>query len=64
MTKLSKAAQDDIVVELAVRVETLTEEEFDDLFDQLDAEHQVEVRQNVREFADRAVGTEHWDSDS
>ena len=63
MTTLSKAEQDNIVVDLAVRVETLTEDEFDDLFDQLDAEHQMEVRQNIREFADNAVGSEHWDSD-
>lgn len=63
MTKLSKAEQDQIVVQLAVEIETLTEEEFDDLYEQLDAEHQMEVRQNIREFADNAVGSPNWDSD-
>lgn len=63
MSGLSKAEQDQIVVDLAVDVETLTEEEFDEQYDQLDADHQSQVDQNVREFADNAVGSETWDSD-
>jgi hypothetical protein len=44
-------------------MESLGEEEFDDLYDQLDAKHQMEVDQSVRDFADNAIGSEHWDSD-
>jgi hypothetical protein len=61
--RLSKAEQHEIVVELATGVESLSEEEFDDLYDQLDAEHRIEVDQSVRDFADNAIGSEHWDSD-
>lgn len=60
---LSKDEQDQIVVDLAVGVETLSEEEFDDLYQQLDVDHRMEVDQDIREFADNAVGDEHWDSD-
>lgn len=60
---LSKDEQDQIVVDLAVGIETLSEEEFEDLYNQLDVDHQMEVDQDVREFADSAVGDEHWDSD-
>jgi hypothetical protein len=61
--KLRKSDQDQIVQELAEGVETLPQEEFDDLYEQLDAEHQMEVRENIREFADNAVGSPNWDSD-
>jgi hypothetical protein len=63
MTRLSKAAQDGIVVDLAVDGQNLTEDKFDELCNQLDADHKMEVRQNIREFVDNAVGSEHWDSD-
>lgn len=62
--RLSKAQQDGIVDDLVTGLETLDEEEFDDLYEQLDADHQIEVDQSVREFADNAVGSEHWDSDN
>ena len=61
--RLSKAEQDDIVGQLAVEVETLTWEEFEELYDQLDIEHKMEADENLREFVDNAVGSEHWDSD-
>ncbi len=60
---LSKDEQDQIVVDLAVGIETLSEEEFEELYNQLDVDHQMEVDQDIREFADNAVGDEHWDSD-
>jgi hypothetical protein len=63
MPRLSKAAQDEIVGDLAVDGRNLTEDEFDALYNQLDADHQMEVRHNIREFVDNAVGSEHWDSD-
>ena len=64
MEPLSDHEQDEIVTELAVNVETLSEEEFDHLYRQLDIDHQLQVNENVREFADNAVGDEHWDSDN
>ena len=61
--RLSKAQQDGIVAELGEGIETLSEEEFDGLYNQLDLKHQMEVNQSIREFADNAIGDEHWDSD-
>lgn len=57
MTRLSKAAQDGIVVDLAVDGQNLTEDEFDELYNQLDADHKMKVRQNIREIVDNAVGS-------
>jgi hypothetical protein len=61
--RLSNDEQDGIVAELGEGIETLSEEEFEALYDQLDVEHQMEVTESIREFADNAVGSEHWDSD-
>ncbi|MEV4833405.1 hypothetical protein AB0K05_02715 [Nonomuraea sp. NPDC049486] len=61
--RLTEAQQDGIVGELVEGLESLSEEEFDDLYNQLDVEHQMQVDQSVREFADNAIGSEHWDSD-
>jgi len=63
MSNLSSDEQDQIVVDLAVDVETLSDEEFEDLYDQLDVDHQMQVDDNLVEFANNAVGDEHWDSD-
>lgn len=63
MGRLSKAEQDQIVVDLAVGVESLDDDEFEELYDQLDVKHQIEVDQNLREFANGAVGSDTWDSD-
>ncbi len=60
---LSEAEQDNLVVELAVNIETFTEEEFEERYNQLDNLHKAQVNADVREFADNAVGDEHWDSD-
>lgn len=62
--KLSKGAQEDIVQQLEVGMETLEEEEFNELFEQLDDHHKMKVRDSMREFADDAIGTSHWDSDA
>ena len=64
MGDLSEIEQEQIVGDLAVGVETLNDEEFDDLYNQLDVDHQMQVDDNLREFANNAVGDEHWDSDS
>lgn len=62
--RMSKAEQDDIVAELTGGFDTFEPQEFEDLYDQLDSEHRMEVDQSLREFVDNAVGDEHWDSDS
>ena len=54
--ELSQDEQDQIVVQLAVEVETLPWEEFKELYDELDHEHKMEVDDNLAEFADNAVG--------
>lgn len=64
MGPLSKDEQDTIVGELTTDIGSLSEQEFDALYNQLDVAHQLEVDQSIREFADNAVGDEHWDSDN
>jgi hypothetical protein len=44
---LSKDQQDQLVVDLAVNIETMDEEEFEKLYGQLDAEHQAQVRDDI-----------------
>lgn len=61
--KVGKNEQDTIVSQLGVGLESLSEEEFDELYEQLDAEHQIERNDSVREFADNAIGSTTWDSD-
>jgi uncharacterized NAD-dependent epimerase/dehydratase family protein len=61
--KLTKVQQEQMVVEIACNMETMSEEEFDYLYNQLDVDYQMQVDDDVREFADNAVGDEHWDSD-
>lgn len=62
---LSRDEQDTIVGQIG---ESLgrdgDEDEIDALYDQLDAEHRSQVDDMIREYADNAVGDEHWDSDS
>ena len=58
--KLSKAEQDDIVVTLAVEVETLGSEEYEELYEQLDHDHKMEAQDHLAEWADDAVGDANW----
>ena len=44
-------------------MDTLEEDEYDELYDQLDRDHKGEVDEAAREFAANAIGDEHWDSD-
>jgi hypothetical protein len=44
-------------------MESLDENVFEELYEQLDLDHQLHVDETVRDFADGAVGSEHWDSD-
>lgn len=44
-------------------METMDENDFETLYNQLDADYQLNVDRAIREFADFAVGSEHWDSD-
>lgn len=42
----------------------LNEEEFDMIYNELDIYDRDEVDDAIREFADQAIGDEHWDSDN
>ncbi|MER6354633.1 hypothetical protein ABT186_23145 [Streptomyces sp. NPDC001634] len=53
--------QESIVADLINGIETLTEEEHEELYKQLDADHQMEVDEAVRNFANNAVGSDDWD---
>ncbi|MCA1223565.1 hypothetical protein [Streptomyces sp. 8L] len=59
--ELSLDEQNTIVGELMANVDTFEEEEFDELYDQLDADHQREVDGRIREWANNAVGDDNWD---
>ncbi|MGM8213424.1 hypothetical protein ACLIBH_11670 [Virgibacillus sp. W0430] len=61
----SQKDQDKIVEQLISGLdETGTEDDFNEnLYNQLDVDHQMQVDTAIREFADHAVGDEHWDSD-
>lgn len=61
--KLGKNGQDTIVSQLGVGLECLSQGECDELYEQLDAEHQIEMNDSVREFADIYIGSTTWDSD-
>ena len=60
---LSQDEQDDIVSRIGVGLETMDYDENEALRDQLDADHKSQVDDSIREFADNAIGDEHWDSD-
>lgn len=53
----------DLVMELITSLETMDEDEFDEKFEQLDDYDQMVVQDAIRDFADNAIGDEHWDSD-
>lgn len=61
---LSPDEQDTIVGQIGEGLGTMDEDEIEALYDQLDAEHRSQVDDVIREYADNAVGDEHWDSDS
>lgn len=63
MRKLSKLAQDNLVVDLLCAIETMDSDEFESKFNMLDIDHQIEVDEGVRNFADGAVGCDWWDCD-
>ena len=57
------AYQEGILTDLACGMETMSEEEQDDLYNQLDFDHQMKAYDDACEFANNAVGDEHWNSD-
>ena len=63
MAKLPKYKQDEIVDDLVVGMDTLEEEEHEELYEQLDREHKGQVDEAARRYAANAIGDEHWDSD-
>lgn len=61
--ELSKRQQSRIVKK--IMDEVYEEGEFnEESYDRLDFQHQMQVDREVRQFADDAVGSEHWDSDA
>lgn len=56
--------EDEIVIELIDNLETLDSEVFETLYNRLDVDHQIEVDESIREFANNAIGCDYWDSDN
>lgn len=47
---------DDIVIKLIDNMETLDSEIFEALYNRLDTDHQIEINESIREFANNVVG--------
>lgn len=58
---LSYDEQEELVVILSTSIETMPEDEFEASYQQLDRDHQWEVDDAIREFANNAVGSDTWD---
>jgi hypothetical protein len=54
--------QEEIVGRLITEVETLDEDEWQSLYDQLDVDHQIQASDDLAEWADDAVGHPSWRS--
>jgi len=61
--QLSDDEQDGIVAQLGENVDSLDEDEFNALYEQLDDAHKRQVDDDLREYADNAVGSDDWDRD-
>lgn len=48
---------------LIENIGSMDSDEFEEKFNQLDDEDKWEVEESIREFANNAIGNEHWDSD-
>lgn len=59
----SSDAQDEIVNDMATRLGALDDGEIDEALEKLDAEHALELRAALRDYANSAIGDDHWDSD-
>ncbi|MGW6404289.1 hypothetical protein [Streptomyces sp. NPDC055134] len=58
---LSFDEQEELVVILSTSLETMPEDKFEASYQQLDQDHQWEVDDAIREFANNAVGSDTWD---
>ena len=58
---LSFYEQEELVVILCTSIDTMPEDEFEANYQKLDRDHQFEVDESIRRFADNAVGDENWD---
>ena len=65
MENFDEMSQEEIVVELCTNIDTseYTDDEWDEMYDKLDDEHRAEVDDSLREFANGAVGDDHWNDD-
>lgn len=60
---LSPEEQDEVVNDIVSRFGGLDDEELDGAFEKLDAKHAADLSQEVRDYADNAIGDPNWDSD-
>lgn len=62
---LSQKEQEKIVEKLISRIDEMgPEDEFDEeLYNKLDGWHKSQVDDAITEFANSAIGSDHWDSD-
>ena len=63
MFKLDYFEQEELTMELICGMETMDIDEWEEKYDILDVEHQIEVDEALQEFADNAVGSSSWRSD-
>ena len=56
--------ENEIVIELIDKMETLDSEVFETLYNRLDVDHQIEVDESILKFANNAIGCDYWDSDN
>lgn len=63
MSELSEGEQHEIVVELTENPAALDDDEWQEMYDQLDEQHQAEVDEAMDEYADDAVGESGWERD-
>lgn len=61
--ELSDGEQQEIVIELTENPAALDEDEWQEKYDQLDADHQAEVDDSISDYADDAVGESGWERD-
>ncbi len=54
---------EEAVLDLTSDLDTIDPDEFEERYNQLDADDRLAVDEIVREFAANAIGDEHWDSD-
>ena len=60
MDRIERYEQDNLVVELCTEVEVMDRDEWQEKYDSLDIDHQIEVDESMDRFADNAIGDPIW----